>query len=48
MINICKTYNTCIEYSKVLKNEYDELNIKKKRILFENTNYLNDYGLSID
>lgn len=47
IINICKTYNTCIEYSKVLRNEYDELNIKKE-ILFENTNYLNNYGLSID
>ena len=33
IINICKTYNTCIEYSKVLKNEYDELNIKKRNII---------------
>ena len=47
VINICETYNTCIEYSKLLREEYELLNIKKE-ILFENTDYLNQYDLKIN
>lgn len=46
-INICDTYNTCKEYSKLLKEEYEVLNIKKE-ILFENTDYLNQFDLKIN
>jgi hypothetical protein len=47
VINICETYNTCIEYSKLLREEYELLNIKKEK-LFENTDYLNQFDLKIN
>ena len=47
IINICKTYNTCNEYSDILEKEYEDLNIKKD-MLFENTSYLEEYDLDIN
>ena len=47
IINICKTYNTCLDYADILRDEYEELKIKKDK-LFENTDYLSNYNLSID
>ena len=46
IINICETYNTCLEYSDVLKKEYEDLNIKKDK-LFENTDYINNYDIKV-
>ena len=47
IINICKTYNTCLDYADILRDEYEELKIKKDK-LFENTDYLSNYNISID
>ena len=47
IINICQTYNTCIEYSNIIKKEYDALEIKKDTI-FNSTDYLKDYNLDVN
>jgi hypothetical protein len=47
IINICKTYKTCMGYSHILEKEYEELNIKKDT-LFESTDYLKGYNLDIN
>lgn len=47
VINICETYQICPKYVDVIKEEYNTLNIKKEK-LFENTDYLRKYNLSIN
>jgi len=47
LINICETYKTCLKYANILRDEYDELKIKKEH-LFESTDYLKDFDLKIN
>lgn len=47
IVNICDTLKICLEYSKLLKKEYKELNIKKSE-LFETVNYLKEFDISIN
>ena len=47
IINMCNTYNTCMEYSGILTREYEGMNIKKDT-LFENTEYLKGFDLDIN
>ena len=47
IINICKTLNTCNEYSDIIRKEYDGLNIKKTSV-FDSTRYLECYNLDVN
>jgi len=47
IINICKTYKTCLKYAEILQDEYDSIKIKKKN-LFESTDYLKEFNLKIN
>jgi hypothetical protein len=47
IINICETYKTCLKYANILRDEYEELKIKKEH-LFESTDYLKDFDLKIN
>tara|TARA_B100000427_G_scaffold287642_1_gene262384 strand:+ start:47 stop:781 length:735 start_codon:yes stop_codon:yes gene_type:complete len=47
VINICETYQTCHQYVEIIRKEYNELKIKKES-LFECTDYLKQYNLTIN
>jgi len=47
IINICETYKTCLKYANTLRDEYEELKIKKEN-LFESTDYLKGYDLKVN
>lgn len=47
IINICETYKTCLKYAKILRDEYEELKIKKEN-LFESTDYLKEFDLKVN
>ena len=47
IINLCQTYNTCLDYADIIKKEYDEI-YGEKHTLFQCTNYLEEYNLNIN
>ena len=47
VINMCNTYKICEEYANIVRKEYDELKVKR-RDLFEGTDYLKKYNISIE
>ena len=44
---MCNTYKICEEYANIVRKEYDELKVKR-RDLFEGTDYLKKYNISIE